>query len=461
MLACIRGWGDAGFCGGFLFVRYREGQATSFTSFHTPVTTACWASIKDAHRLDATPERGYTHAHTHIKYDRDGIHRSCDHWRRSHLPILPPNLSLQCVKLTDESTGLHGLISAKTYLEVNPHANVLIIEKSATIGGVWAQHRLCPGLNTNNLLGTYEYSDFPMIGDNAFGVQPGQHIPGHVVHEYLSNFALHYDLLKRCRFAEEIRTAQKLASDTAGGWTLVVQKLTTAETYRITTNKLIVATGVASKPSLPEFAGAPSFGVPIFHYADLRQHTDELLKRATNVVVFGGTKSGWDAAYAFAMAGVHVDWIIRESGHGPSWMSPPYLTSLKKMFEKLVATRFLTWFSPCVWGDADGFSLPRRFLHQTRIGRFVTRRFWGSLTTQLIAVNGYDAHPETAKLKPWVDAFWVGTGLGILNYPTNFFDLVRSGKISVHIRDIDHLSSETVHLAPSSAASGGGASLVV
>src|SRR5258708_39645631 len=42
--------------------------------------------------------------------------------------------------------------------------------------------------------------------------------------------------------------------------------------------------------------------------------------------------------------------------------------------------------------------------------------------------------------------FWIATSLSILNYPTDFYDLVRSGIVKVHISDIDNLSSHTVHL---------------
>jgi hypothetical protein len=43
-------------------------------------------------------------------------------------------------------------------------------------------------------------------------------------------------------------------------------------------------------------------------------------------------------------------------------------------------------------------------------------------------------------------AFWSGTSFSILNYPTDFYELVRSGTVKVHISDIDHLSPQMVHL---------------
>jgi hypothetical protein len=337
-------------------------------------------------------------------------------------------------------------VTAKTYLEVNPEARILILEKSATIGGVWAQHRLYPGLKTNNLLGTYEASDFPMTGDNDFGVKPGDHVPGEVVHQYLKKYAEKFDIFKLCCFGEKVKVAEKL--ENGAGWILTVEKPAgSGQTHKVSTSKLVVATGLTSEPFVPEFSGAAEFNSPIIHCGNLLDHSEALFASASNVVVFGGTKSAWDAAYAFATRGIHVDWVIRESGHGPCWMAPPYVTPLKKWLEKLVTTRFVTWFSPCIWGEADGFTGARRFLHGTTLGRLITRTFWRILGSDVIALNGYDKHPETAKLKPWIDAFWIASGLSILNYPTNFFDLVKEGKISVHISEITHLSSKTVHLS--------------
>jgi hypothetical protein len=136
-----------------------------------------------------------------------------------------------------------------------------------------------------------------------------------------------------------------------------------------------------------------------------------------------------------------------ESGHGPCWMPPPYVTPLKKWLEKLVHTRFLTWLSPCVWGDADGYGRIRSWLHGTSIGRFLVDKFWGVLGDDVLTLNKYDSHPKTALLKPWHDAFWTASGLSILNYDTDFFELVKSDKVRIHIADITLLSPGKVHLS--------------
>lgn len=110
-------------------------------------------------------------------------------------------------------------------------------------------------------------------------------------------------------------------------------------------------------------------------------------------------------------------------------------------------TRLLTWFSPCIWGYADGYTGIRSFLHGTAFGRGIVNAFWGVLGNDVITLNKYDAHPETAKLKPWTQAMFVGDSFSILNYETDFFELVKSGKVAVHVGEFDHLSPGKVHLA--------------
>src|SRR5579859_8292526 len=91
--------------------------------------------------------------------------------------------------------------------------------------------------------------------------------------------------------------------------------------------------------------------------------------------------------------------------HGPEWMAPSHVTPLNMWLEKLVHTRFLTWFSPCIWGDSGGHSWARRFLHGTVAGRWIVDRFWQVLGNDVLQLNNYDGHPETAKLKGWWESF--------------------------------------------------------
>lgn len=113
--------------------------------------------------------------------------------------------------------------------------------------------------------------------------------------------------------------------------------------------------------------------------------------------------------------------------------------------------RFLTWMSPCVWGEVDGYGGIRRLLHGTWLGRTLVDGFWAVLGRDALARMGYDAHPETAKLKPWTEAMFTGASFSIRNYDTDLFAHVRSGRVRVHASDITHLSAGRVHLADGTA----------
>lgn len=328
---------------------------------------------------------------------------------------------------------------AKTWLDCNPTSRLVVVEAASTLGGVWAKHRLYSGLKTNNMLGTYEYSDFPM-DPSRYGVKPGEHIPGEIVHQYLRDYVEHFDIYGHIRFDCNVETVEQQADER---WLVTIA----GSVRSIRTTKVVVATGLTSEPSLPAFSGSSSFKTPNFHAKDLAIFPPSHFEADDKIVVLGGSKSAWDAAHTYASAGLSVDWIIRRSGRGPAWMTSAYVTPLKLWLEKLVHTRVMTWFSPCIWGNSDGFLWVRRFMHGTWLGRQIVDVFWRILRRDVENHNSYDAHPETAKLKPRVSPFWVGASKGILNYPTDIFDLIKEDKIKVHIADITHLSFETVHLS--------------
>ncbi|KAM0542099.1 hypothetical protein ACHAPJ_012962 [Fusarium lateritium] len=112
--------------------------------------------------------------------------------------------------------GWHGLPMGLTYREACPNAKVDIFDWAASIGGTWAKERLYTGLKTNNLLGTYEFSDFPMSPER-FDVTPGHHIPGYAVHDYRTQFAEHFYLTPQIRLKQKVGLAELLKG---GNWHL-------------------------------------------------------------------------------------------------------------------------------------------------------------------------------------------------------------------------------------------------
>jgi cation diffusion facilitator CzcD-associated flavoprotein CzcO len=331
---------------------------------------------------------------------------------------------------------------AKTYIDINPSENVVILEGKGSIGGVWSKEMLYADLKSNNLVGTFEYSDFPM--DQAtYGIKEGDHVPGDVIHQYLTDYSTRFDLTRRVLLNTKVTAIELLSDDS---WSVSFGRGPAfAEADSLVTKRLVLATGMTSEPSKPYIKGQEAFGNDIHHFADFAKFKDEL-SSVKQVAILGAGKSAWDVAFAYAAAGVSVDWIIRKGG-GPNWMAPARVTPFKLILEKLILRRALSWFSPCIWGDADGYGWIRSLLHGTLVGRWIVERFNAVLAADVVTLNGYDKHPETKKLKPWTSPFWVGSMFGILNHSGDFFDYVRNGTIKVHIADVDRLSPQTIHLS--------------
>lgn len=156
------------------------------------------------------------------------------------------------------------------------------------------------------MLGTYEYPDFPMDSE-TFGVLPGQHIPGNVIHEYLTKYAQNFDIFDKIRFEHKVESAEHQED---GGWILTVRDIKAGRDVQLFAKKLVVASGLTSQAFLPHFEGEEKFSAPIFHGKDFVNHADTL-QTAKSVTVFGGTKTAWDLVYQYATKGVDVNWVIR------------------------------------------------------------------------------------------------------------------------------------------------------
>ncbi|KAF2175635.1 flavin-binding monooxygenase-like protein-like protein [Zopfia rhizophila CBS 207.26] len=311
----------------------------------------------------------------------------------------------------------------------------LVVVGAASIGGPWAPHRIFPGLKTNNLWGTYENPDFPM-DEGKFDVKKGEHVPAEKVTEYMRA------LIKEGGISDFVRlnTRVEVVEKVEGGWKLhCTSKAAEDSSYTITTAKLILSTGLVNRPLMPRYPSSPNFTPTVVHSADFPVHYTNIIKPNTHTLVVGAGKSAWDIAYACTTSpNSTATMLIRPSGNGPVWMSPTHVTPLGLWLEKLVFTRFFGFMSPCPWAGSTGFEgWMRSFLHRTWIGRKIVGAFWGIMGEDVVELNRLNEHPETKKLRPWRNAFEVGNALSILNYPTNFFELVKEGRIKVVIGEVD------------------------
>lgn len=111
--------------------------------------------------------------------------------------------------------GLHGLIVAKTYLQVagayksektekgyQDEDDVLIIDSASDIGGTWSRDRLYPNLLSQNSYGNYEFSDLPLndaVPDDSEQEGDSSFIPGWKINRYLHVWTEKWDLKRRVR----------------------------------------------------------------------------------------------------------------------------------------------------------------------------------------------------------------------------------------------------------------------
>ncbi|OAA73381.1 Flavin monooxygenase-like protein [Cordyceps fumosorosea ARSEF 2679] len=342
-------------------------------------------------------------------------------------------------------SGIYGLASAKQYHVTHPSDKLAIYESNPSLGGTWSEERLYPCLRTNNLRGTFEYPDFPL---EAVDIEPAKdHIPGETVNAYLKAYAARFGVDKLIHFNTKVNVAEHQEDDTSGGWILTLEgPAGDGAQTRVFTRRLIVATGGTSDPIMPTFIDQDTFGRPIFHSKDFPRYS-ETLKTAKRATVYGVGKFAWDVAYAYATSGVTVDWVIRASGHGLGWVAPPRVSPFKIWLEKLAHIRAMTWFSPSIWSDTDGFSWIQRFLHGTWLGRLAVKAVWNIISHDVHRILALDKHPETAKMKAKTPIMYASTSVGILNYEEDIFEFVRNGMIKLHFADVEKLSPGKVHLS--------------
>ncbi|KAK4153328.1 hypothetical protein C8A00DRAFT_43752 [Chaetomidium leptoderma] len=349
---------------------------------------------------------------------------------------------METVDLLIVGAGWHGLAMAKTYLEAHtdpaPKPRVLIVDESASIGGTWAAERLYPNLKTNNVVGSYEFSDFPMCLDR-YGLGPGQHIPGEVVHQYLCDFAAHFHLDPLIRLRSKV-DAVTLQDDNAGSW--IVDYTTTISSeqqqhHKLLAHKLVIATGVTSTPNLPHLPGQSTFTGTVFHAKDLHSQTTTTTEtKNSTVIVLGGNKSALDVCYHYAAHtptnNTKVHLVLRPTGGGPGWVWRPLLNG-RMSLARLSSTRAFTLFDPAPFGG--GHTTLRRMLHGSVLGRWVVGLFWAVLGWLVSAAVGY-GDEALRMLRPWTGVFWMGNSLSVHNYDGDWFGMVRGGRVEVHHAEV-------------------------
>ena len=308
--------------------------------------------------------------------------------------------------------GFHGLIAARRFLQLYPTVGLTIFEADHCLGGVWNRERVYDELLTESSVGMYEYSDEPVICDQI----SGKHLS-----VYLENYARKHNLYQRIQFNNRVINFTK--SKTTDRWQLEIEN----QVEILECDKLIVATGLTSAPSIPIIPTGVHFSVPQYHVRSLAK-----LKISSNdqhVLVIGGAKSAYDAAYTMVKQGAkHVTLVVKDSGPGPAWLIPDYFFS-KVSADKLISTRLVaTLFNPNIWSSNTYVHF---LFHQTTLGKMIVKNAW-QLAEEIVRwYIGYEHNENLRKLSPSKGSlFWSSTNSAVLNHP-DILEMIKEGRIEV------------------------------
>ncbi|MBN7797385.1 flavin-containing monooxygenase [Parahaliea mediterranea] len=189
--------------------------------------------------------------------------------------------------------GFGGLSAARVFKSLN--YDVTVFDKEAEVGGVWTASRRYPGLTTQNPRSTYALSDYPMPAD--YPEWPS----GEQVQAYMQAYTEAFD------FADDIQLNTEVVhagyDDHTQQWQLDLKRTDAngqCERYSERFDYLIIANGIFSVPSIPQYPGADEFTAAGGRICHTSQFNSREAARGKHVLVIGYGKSSCDVANAIA-----------------------------------------------------------------------------------------------------------------------------------------------------------------
>lgn len=237
-----------------------------------------------------------------------------------------------------------------------------------------------PGFYADGPVGLFDFSDLPMR--DVVGLKDWSELPGSKVHDYLKAYSDKFGLTERMRLGTRVKKVGRNVDKI--GWDVEVEK--GDEEEKFTCDKLILATGLNSKPNWPDVPRADYTGM-VLHSKDVGlYHEDLIFKKVKRVTVYGGCKSAIDTVDHCIRAGKKVDWVIRESGNGPGMLVQ---TRLKfGIHGAKFAGRWKNILIPSIF-NTDSFWY--RFLHseKSKLGTWICSRVWAKASTAPLGMEPY------------------------------------------------------------------------
>ncbi|KAI4267707.1 MAG: hypothetical protein L6R38_008133 [Xanthoria sp. 2 TBL-2021] len=341
--------------------------------------------------------------------------------------------------------GICGIAAAKFYLDIHPNCKLILLEKDASVGGVWNQSRVFDTFYTQSPFGTWEYSDMsmpqPPEEDMFNGVFKAKYTSQYLEDYIDRRVYAGQTIRQRTRFNFHVQHITK----ESGEWAVSGRDATGKVV--IQSAKLIIASGLTSVPNMPRLPGQENFGCPIIHQKDFGQSTVVSTPDLETITVLGGAKSAADLVYDCVQAGKKVTWIIRKTGTGPGFFVSADSKISPRTIYALGTIRFMTTLSPSFF-NADSWW--NRFLQRTRVGRKQLTKFWDATNKTVAEAPKFDDRgPEARKngfqnLKPITPVFWQNQGAGLINRP-KFWDTI-ARNVQIRYEDIEELQKGNIRL---------------
>lgn len=342
--------------------------------------------------------------------------------------------------------GISGIAAAKFYLDIHPRCKLVILEKDASVGGVWNSQRVFDTFYTQTPFGVWEYSDLPMTRPPEEDIYK-ESFKAKYTSQYLEDYIDRHawagqTLRERIEFNFDVQKITKVD----GEWTISGRNAS-GETQTINLPKVVIASGLTSMPNMPTLPGQEDFENPIIHQKEFGQSNVLSTPALQKITVLGAAKSAADLVYDSVKAGKTVTWIIRATGTGPGFFVSADSKISPRTIYLLGTSRIISTLSPSFF-NADSWW--NRFLQHTKVGRKQLMQFWDSLHKSVVDAPNFDARGAEAKekgfdkLKPHTPVLWQNQGAGLINRP-DFWDTIAQN-VQVYHADIEELQKGTIRL---------------
>lgn len=181
--------------------------------------------------------------------------------------------------------GRAGLVSAKYALENS--LEPVVFEKTSKLGGLWSRNNgtaIWEGMYSDISKYTMMFHDHPWPEDSPIFCTSKS------VHEYFESYATRFKLQDHIRFDRKVETVKKIDEK----WQVKVTNLRDNSIEIEEFDFLITASGLHSKPRIPDVDNSSEFEGILMHSSKFRLN-DPLLKNK-KVIVVGCSSSGTEIA---------------------------------------------------------------------------------------------------------------------------------------------------------------------